>query len=147
MLRATVKRLMGSSAPKKTFYDFSAHDILGSKELDFSQFRGKVVVVVNSASYCGFTKDSYSGLSKLLDKYQDRGLAVLLFPCNQFMNQERDDPETIKKFVEQQYDTRFIIAEKVNVNGSEAHPLWKWLKDQCPGFLVDSIKWNFTKVR
>lgn len=100
---------------------------------------------MNAASYCGFTKSNYSGLSKLLDEYYERGLRVLLFPCNQFANQERDDPATIKAFADN-YDKRFILAEKVNVNGSEAHPLWTWLKEQQHGFLIDAIKWNFTKV-
>lgn len=142
MFRTVVRRQI-MTAPK-TFYDFSAQDILGSKPLDFSQFRDKVVIVVNAATYCGYTKANYGGLSELLDKYYERGLRVLMFPCNQFMNQERDEAEKIKAFAEQ-YDKRFILAEKVDVNGSDAHPLWQWLKDKCPGFLVDAIKWNFTK--
>lgn len=131
--------------PPKTFYDFRARDILAQSELDFNQFRNKVVIVVNAASYCGLTKSNYSGLSELLDRYYEKGLRVLLFPCNQFANQERESPDKIKQFVEA-YDQRFVIAEKVNVNGSDAHPLWVWLKDHCGGFLFDSIKWNFTKV-
>ncbi|PJF20114.1 Glutathione peroxidase [Paramicrosporidium saccamoebae] len=142
MLRTAARRFM--SSPPKTFYDFSARDILGSQQLDFSQFRGQVVIVVNAATYCGYTKSNYSGLSELLDKYYDKGLRVMMFPCNQFMNQEKDEAEKIKAFAEQ-YDKRFILAEKVDVNGSDAHPLWKFLKDKCPGFLVDAIKWNFTK--
>jgi glutathione peroxidase-family protein len=132
------------ASTKKTFYDFTARDILGQRDLDFTQFRNQVVIVVNAASYCSLTKTSYTGLSTLLDKYYSRGLRVLLFPCNQFMNQERDGAEQIKSFAEQ-YDKRFIIAEKINVNGGDAHPLWQWLKESCPGFLIDAIKWNFTK--
>ena len=133
-----------SDSKNKTFYDFSAQDILGQKPIDFSQFRGQVVIVVNAASYCGLTKSNYSGLTELLNKYYDKGLRVLLFPCNQFNRQEPDSADKIKAFADG-YDSRFILAEKVNVNGSEAHPLWVWLKDQCGGFLIDAIKWNFTK--
>lgn len=133
------------ASPPQTFYDFKARDILGQRDLDFSAFCNNVVVVVNAATYCGLTKGNYSGLSQLLDKYYDQGLRVVLFPCNQFANQERDAPEKIKAFAEG-YDPRFVLAEKVGVNGTDAHPLWKWLKAQCPGFLVDAIKWNFTKV-
>lgn len=129
-----------------SLYDFSAKNILGDDAIDFNQFRDKVVIVVNAASYCGFTKTNYTGLSSLLDRYYDKGLRVLLFPCNQFMDQERDSPQTIKAFAEQ-YDKRFVLAEKVDVNGSGAHPLFMWLKQRCPGFLVDAVKWNFTKVR
>lgn len=133
-----------SNTPNKTFYDFEAHNILGNSKLDFNQFRDKVVIVVNAASYCSLTKTNYSGLSVLLDRYYNRGLRVLMFPCNQFMGQEPDAAEQIKAFADD-YDTRFVLAQKVDVNGAEAHPLWKWLKDQCPGFLVDAVKWNFTK--
>lgn len=128
-----------------TLYDFSAKNILGDDAIDFNQFRNKVVIVVNAASYCGFTKTNYTGFSTLLDRFYDKGLRVLVFPCNQFMGQERDAPSAIKAFAEQ-YDKRFVLAEKIDVNGSEAHPLFMWLKERCPGFLVDAIKWNFTKV-
>lgn len=130
---------------EKTLYEFKANNILGSEELDFDQFRDKVVIVVNGASACGYTKSNYAGLSTLLDRYYADGLRVLLFPCNQFGHQEREEPTKIKAFVEG-YDKRFVLAEKINVNGNEAHPLFDWLKHKCPGFLIDAIKWNFTKV-
>lgn len=105
-----------------------------------------MVIVVNGASSCGLTKGNYSGLSNLLDQYYERGLRVLLFPCNQFAGQESDAPAAIKQFVEA-YDQRFTLAERTNVNGEDTHPLFAWLKKECPGFLVDAIKWNFTKVQ
>lgn len=101
--------------------------------------------MVNGASSCGLTKNSYGGLSGLLDRYYERGLRVLLFPCNQFAGQESDTPAAIKSFVEA-YDQRFILAERTDVNGAGAHPLFAWLKKECPGFLVNAIKWNFTKA-
>lgn len=111
-------------------------------DLGSPTFRGKPVIVLNGASHCGYTKSNYEGLSKLLDKYKD--LQVVVFPCNQFMNQERDSPETIACNIAK-YDTRFYVTELVKVNGSETTPVFKWLKDAAPGSLINAIKWNFTK--
>jgi glutathione peroxidase len=137
---------MTSPAAAKTFYDFSAHSLIGAELIDFARFRGKPVVVVNGASQCGYTKSGYSGLAKLLDAYHrdGQGLHVVVFPCNQFMGQESGAPEEIACTIEQ-YDPRFVVTNKVDVNGRKAAPVWTWLKEQCPGTLFSAIKWNFTK--
>ena len=127
-----------------TAYDFTATDIDGStRPLD--QFRGKVLLIVNVASQCGFTPQ-YAGLEKLAREYAARGLVVLGFPCDQFGHQEPGDEAEIKDFCSLRYDVTFPMFSKVEVNGSDAHPLWTWLKDEKGGFLgIDAIKWNFTK--
>ena len=127
-----------------TAYDFTATDIDGStRPLD--QFRGKVLLIVNVASQCGFTPQ-YAGLEKLARDYGSRGLVVLGFPCDQFGHQEPGDEAEIKDFCSLRYDVTFPMFSKVDVNGSNAHPLWTWLKDEKGGFLgIDAIKWNFTK--
>ncbi|MBZ4039274.1 glutathione peroxidase [Novilysobacter selenitireducens] len=127
-----------------TAYDFTATDIDGStRPLD--QFRGKVLLIVNVASQCGFTPQ-YAGLEKLAREYGSRGLVVLGFPCDQFGHQEPGDEAEIKDFCSLRYDVTFPMFSKVDVNGSDAHPLWTWLKDEKGGFLgIDAIKWNFTK--
>ena len=127
-----------------TAYDFTATDIDGStRPLD--QFRGKVLLIVNVASHCGFTPQ-YAGLEKLAREYGPRGLVVLGFPCDQFGHQEPGDEAEIKDFCSLRYDVTFPMFSKVDVNGSDAHPLWTWLKDEKGGFLgIDAIKWNFTK--
>lgn len=127
-------------------YDFKARDILDQKDIDFGQFRGKVVVIVNVASRCALARSNYEGLAELLDQYYNQGLRIILFPCNQFLKQEPDSPEKIKEFAES-YNKKFIITQRVNVNGSSTHPLWKWLKSRVSGlFFTSSIKWNYTKV-
>ena len=127
-----------------TAYDFTATDIDGStRPLD--QFRGKVLLIVNVASQCGFTPQ-YAGLEKLARDYGSRGLVVLGFPCDQFGHQEPGDEAEIKDFCSLRYDVTFPMFSKVDVNGSDAHPLWTWLKDEKGGFLgIDAIKWNFAK--
>ncbi|MBW9206606.1 glutathione peroxidase [Mumia sp. zg.B17] len=124
-------------------YDFRAVDIDGT-ERDLDEFRGKAVLVVNTASKCGFTPQ-YEGLEKLYREYQDEGLVVLGFPCDQFRNQEPGDEAEIKEFCSLTYDVTFPMFAKVDVNGPEAHPLYQWLRDQKSGVLGDRIKWNFTK--
>ena len=126
-----------------TLYSFAINGIDG-QPLDMAQFRDKVVIAVNVASKCGYTEASYRQLSGLLDKYYGAGLRVLLFPCNQFMAQEPGDACSIRAATEG-YNAKFITAEKVKVNGSGAHPLYQWMKKQAGGFLVDAVKWNFTK--
>lgn len=127
-----------------TAYDFSATDIDGQpRALD--EYRGKVLLVVNVASKCGFTPQ-YTGLEKLWRDYGPRGLVVLGFPCDQFGHQEPGNEAEIKDFCSLTYDVTFPMYAKIDVNGDAAHPLWKWLKDEKGGFLgIDAIKWNFTK--
>ena len=127
-----------------TAFDFSAVDIDGH-DRSLADYHGKVLLVVNVASRCGFTPQ-YTGLQKLWRDYQDRGLVVLGFPCDQFNHQEPGDEAEIKNFCSLTYDVDFPMFAKVDVNGGKAHPLWSWLKDQKGGLLgFDAIKWNFTK--
>ncbi|WP_370618571.1 glutathione peroxidase [Mumia sp. Pv 4-285] len=124
-------------------YDFRAVDIDGN-ERSLDEFRGKAVLVVNTASKCGFTPQ-YEGLEELYRKYQDEGLVVLGFPCDQFRNQEPGHDAEIKEFCSLTYDVTFPMFSKIDVNGADAHPLYQWLRDQKSGVLGDRIKWNFTK--
>jgi glutathione peroxidase len=125
-------------------YDFEARTLAGA-DSKLSEYRGKVLLVVNTASQCGFTPQ-YAGLEALWRKYQDRGFAVLGFPCNQFGKQEPGDAEQIKKFCSLTYDVTFPMFAKIDVNGDKTHPLYAHLKDAQPGLLGSTaIKWNFTK--
>ena len=127
-----------------TAYDFSAKTLDGEEQA-LDAYRGKAMLIVNTASKCGFTPQ-YTGLEKLWEKYQDQGLVVLGFPCDQFGHQEPGDAEEIKSFCSLNYDVSFPLYEKVEVNGGKAHPLWKWLKKEKPGLLgMEGVKWNFTK--
>lgn len=117
----------------------------GGAMQDLSAYKGKVMLVVNTASKCGFTPQ-YKGLEALHRKYEDKGLVVLGFPCNQFAGQEPGDEEEIKTFCSLNYDVSFPLTKKVDVNGDNADPLWKHLKQQQSGLLGSrGIKWNFTK--
>jgi glutathione peroxidase len=127
-----------------TAYDFSATDIDGQPR-GLDEFRGKVLLIVNVASQCGFTPQ-YTGLEKLSRDFGPRGLAVLGVPCDQFGHQEPGDEAEIRNFCSLNYDVTFPMFAKIEVNGAGAHPLWKWLKDEKGGILgLDGIKWNFTK--
>jgi glutathione peroxidase len=127
-----------------TAFDFSAVDIDGHDKA-LSDYTGKVLLIVNVASRCGFTPQ-YTGLEKLWQDYRARGLVVLGFPCDQFGHQEPGDETEIKNFCSLTYDVDFPMFSKIDVNGSNAHPLWTWLKDEKGGFLgIDAIKWNFSK--
>jgi glutathione peroxidase len=127
-----------------TIYDFTAETIDG-QPAPLADHRGKVVLVVNTASKCGFTPQ-YVGLEALFRKYRDRGFVVLGFPCNQFGAQEPGDAEEIANFCSLTYDVDFPMMRKVDVNGPAAHPLYAWLKGQKKGVLgTQGIKWNFTK--
>ncbi|WP_459618649.1 glutathione peroxidase [Bordetella sp. 2513F-2] len=127
-----------------TLYDFSARDIDGN-ERSLSDYAGQVVLVVNVASKCGFTPQ-YSGLEALYRDYREQGFTVLGFPCNQFGRQEPGDEAEIREFCDTQYGVTFPLYAKVDVNGPDAHPLYRWLKEQKPGVLgTEGIKWNFTK--
>ncbi len=124
-------------------YDFTATSITG-EEVDLAQYQGKAVLVVNTASKCGFTPQ-YQGLEELQKAYADDGLVVLGFPCDQFGHQEPGDEAEIEQFCELNYGVTFPMFAKIEVNGDGAHPLYRWLKAEKGGTLGDRIKWNFTK--
>ena len=135
-----------ASAPAavSNVYAFKAQDING-KEVDFAQFKDRVLLIVNTASQCGFTPQ-LTGLEQLHKKYQAQGLVVIGFPCNQFLQQDPKSNTEIDEFAKSNYGVSFLLMSKINVNGDEAHPLYKWLQTQKAGLLgMESIKWNFTK--
>ena len=125
-------------------YDFEALSIEG-KPAHLSTQRGKVLLIVNTASECGFTPQ-FDGLEKLWETYRDRGLVVVGFPSNQFGGQDPGSNDQIANFCQRNYGVSFPMMAKVDVNGANAHPLWKWLTAEKPGLLgTQAIKWNFTK--
>ena len=127
-----------------TVHDYSAKTIDG-EDRTLSDYKGKVMVIVNTASKCGFTPQ-YKGLETMFREFRGRGLVVLGFPCDQFGHQEPGDENEIKKFCLLNYDVSFPMFSKVDVNGDHAHPLFKYLKNEAPGLLGSrGIKWNFTK--
>ena len=126
-----------------SIYEFSAKTLDG-QDTSLQAYRGKVLLIVNTASKCGFTPQ-YTGLEALHKKYAEQGFAVLGFPCDQFGHQEPGNAEEIRTFCTTKYDVSFPLFAKIDVNGANAHPLWTFLKTEKGGFLVDAIKWNFTK--
>ena len=125
-------------------YQFSGNTIKG-QSLALSEFKGKVLLVVNTASKCGFTPQ-FKGLEDMYEKYQAQGLEILGFPCNQFMKQDPGSNQEIEEFCQLNYGVSFPMFEKVDVNGDNTHPLFKYLKEKAPGMLgSQAIKWNFTK--
>ena len=125
------------------FYSLEAVSLKGDP-VSFEQFQGKAVLVVNTASKCGFTPQ-FEGLEKLYRQYQNDGLVILGFPCNQFGNQDPGGKESIEQVCYQNYGVTFPMFEKINVNGKDSHAVFKFLKKELPGTLGGSIKWNFTK--
>ena len=127
-----------------SIYDFEAQQI-GGQSVPLAQFRGKPMLIVNTASACGFTPQ-FAGLEQLHKRYADRGLVVLGFPCNQFGAQDPGRNDEIGAFCTKNYGVSFPMMAKIDVNGAEAHPLYKWLTAEAPGLLgTKGIKWNFTK--
>ena len=126
-----------------SIYDFQVKDAQGV-ESDLRQYKGKVLLIVNTATGCGFTPQ-YDGLQDLYEKYQAQGLEILDFPCNQFGNQAPGTEEEIVDFCQSRYGVTFRQFVKIKVNGDNAHPLYKWLKEQKGGVMGSNIKWNFTK--
>lgn len=124
-------------------YDYKVRDIRG-QEVSMEEYKGNVLLIVNTASKCGFTKQ-YAGLQALYEKYKDQGLEVLAFPCNQFGHQEPGDDAAIKNFCTDTFGVTFPVMAKIEVNGEGAHPLYKELKKAQGGLLGNEIKWNFTK--
>jgi glutathione peroxidase len=128
----------------ETVYDFSAQSIDGAP-VALSQYRGRVLLIVNTASACGFTPQ-FGGLEQLHQTYGARGLVVLGFPCNQFGGQDPGSNEQIGAFCQKNYGVSFPMMGKIEVNGADAHPLYRWLSAEAPGLLGSkAIKWNFTK--
>ncbi len=128
---------------KNQFYQFSAKSLQG-KDISMENFKGKTVLVVNTASKCGLTPQ-FEGLEKLYQKYKDMGLVILGFPCNQFANQEPGDEKSISEGCMINYGVSFPMFSKIEVNGKNALPLYKYLKKELSGLLGGKIKWNFTK--
>ena len=127
-----------------SIYDFTAKSLQG-KDVPLSEFKDKVLLIVNTASKCGFTPQ-YAGLETLYEKLSGKGLTILGFPCNQFGQQEPGGPEEIGAFCQMNYGVSFPMFDKIEVNGPKAHPLYQYLKDEQPGVLgTKNIKWNFTK--
>ena len=127
-----------------SIYDFEAQQI-GGKTVPLAQFRGKPLLIVNTASACGFTPQ-FAGLEELHRQYGERGLVVLGFPCNQFGAQDPGSNEEIASFCQLNYGVSFPMMAKIDVNGPQAHPLYRWLTAEAPGLLGSKgIKWNFTK--
>lgn len=127
-----------------SIYDFQAQSIDG-KPVPLSKYRGQPMLIVNTASACGFTPQ-FAGLEQLHQTYGDRGLVVLGFPCNQFGSQDPGSDSEIATFCQRNYGVSFPMMSKIDVNGAEAHPLYRWLTAEAPGLLGSkAIKWNFTK--
>lgn len=127
-----------------SIYDFEAQQI-GGQTVALKQFQGRVMLIVNTASACGFTPQ-FAGLEELHQHYGGKGLVVLGFPCNQFGAQDRGSNDEIASFCQLNYGVSFPMMAKIEVNGSGAHPLYQWLTREAPGFLgTKAIKWNFTK--
>jgi len=144
LILMTTYTLNAGETMKKDFYDFEAKTIKG-ETISMSQYKGKVLLVVNVASKCGFTPQ-YEGLEKLYKTYKAQGFEILAFPCNQFGEQEPGSAEEIQKFCSTTFSVTFPLFEKIDVNGDNTHPLYRYLKSKATGFLgTESIKWNFTK--
>lgn len=125
------------------FYDFSAKEMDG-QDIKMEEYKGKVVLVVNTASKCGLTPQ-FEGLEKLYNEYKEQGFEILGFPCNQFAKQDSGSNEEIQQFCSINYGVSFTMFEKINVNGKNEHPIYKYLKNEEKGLLGREIKWNFTK--
>ncbi|XP_071712990.1 probable glutathione peroxidase 2 [Rutidosis leptorrhynchoides] len=134
---------MAQETPKSV-HDFTVKDINGN-EVSLSSYKGKVLLIVNVASKCGLTESNYKELNILYQKYKDQDFEILAFPCNQFLRQEPGTNEEIQETVCTRFKAEFPIFDKIDVNGYNAAPLYQYLKSEKAGFLVNGIKWNFTK--
>lgn len=129
---------------KQSLYDFTVKDISG-KDFAFSSLQGKAVIIVNVASHCGFTPQ-YKGLEELYREYKDKGLVIVGFPCNQFGSQEPGSEKDIQQFCSLTYDVSFPMMSKIDVNGENTAPIYRFLKSSATGLMgTEAIKWNFTK--
>jgi len=128
----------------QSVYDFTVNNIMGLPK-SLADYRGKVLLIVNTASKCGFTPQ-FAGLEELYKKYKDRGLVIMGFPCNQFAEQDPGSNEEILSFCQMNYGVSFPMFDKIDVNGKDAHPLFEYIKKEAPGALgLTAVKWNFTK--
>ncbi|XP_024012947.1 probable glutathione peroxidase 5 isoform X2 [Eutrema salsugineum] len=132
------------SVSEKSIHQFTVKDSSG-KDVDLSVYQGKVLLVVNVASKCGFTETNYTQLTELYRKYRDQGFVILAFPCNQFMYQEPGTSQDAHAFACTRFKAEYPVFQKVRVNGQNAAPVYKFLKSKKPTFLGTRIKWNFTK--
>ncbi|KAL9431701.1 hypothetical protein AB3S75_026825 [Citrus x aurantiifolia] len=139
----SAKNMATQEAPK-SIYDFTVKDIRGN-DVSLSGYRGKVLLVVNVASKCGLTQSNYKELNVLYEKYKNQEFEILAFPCNQFAGQEPGSNEEIQEVACTMFKAEFPIFDKIDVNGKNAAPIYKFLKSEKGGFLGDAIKWNFTK--
>ncbi|CAN4095240.1 unnamed protein product [Withania somnifera] len=137
---------MASEAEKKpqSIYDITVKDAKGN-DVDLSIYKGKVLVIVNVASKCGLTNSNYTDLNQLYEKYKDQGLEILAFPCNQFGGQEPGSNDEIAEFACTRFKTEFPIFDKIEVNGENSSPLYKFLRSSKWGLIGDNIQWNFAK--
>ncbi|KAJ8511725.1 hypothetical protein OPV22_002159 [Ensete ventricosum] len=135
---------MASSKSAASIHDFTVKDAMG-KDVDLSMYKGKVLLIVNVASQCGLTNSNYTELSQLYEKYKGKDFEILAFPCNQFGGQEPGSNEEIVEFACTRFKAEYPIFDKVDVNGNNAAPVYKFLKSSKGGILVDGIKWNFAK--
>jgi glutathione peroxidase len=142
-MQKSARRAAEEQESAMSIYDFSARLVTG-EERHLADYRGKVLLVVNVASKCGFTPQ-YEGLQTLYDRFEPRGFEILAFPCDQFGHQEPGSDAEISTFCGRTYGVTFPLFSKIEVNGKNAHPLYLWLRHQKGGLLGDSIKWNFTK--
>lgn len=134
-----------SEVPHKSIHEFTVKDGAG-KDVDLSIYKGKVLLIVNVASKCGYTESNYTELSELHSKYKDKGFEILAFPCNQFLSQEPGSNEKIQEFACTRYKAEFPIFDKVDVNGGNAAPIYNFMKSSTKcGLLGSRIGWNFTK--
>ncbi|KAL8053837.1 hypothetical protein ABFX02_05G099700 [Erythranthe guttata] len=138
------RTMASQSSQPQSVHDFTVKDARGN-DVDLSTYKGKVLLIVNVASQCGLTNSNYTELAKLYGKYKDQGLEILAFPCNQFGAQEPGTNEEIQEFACTRFKAEYPIFDKVEVNGSNATPLYKYLKSVKGGLFGDGIKWNFSK--
>jgi len=143
-LRLNQNQTMASESSTKSVHDFTVKDTKGN-DVDLSVYKGKVLLIVNVASQCGLTNSNYTELSQLYQKYKGQGLEILAFPCNQFGNQEPGSNEEIAEFACTRFKAEYPIFDKVDVNGDNAAPIYKYLKTSKGGLFGHSIKWNFSK--
>ncbi|KAF5729992.1 phospholipid hydroperoxide glutathione peroxidase [Tripterygium wilfordii] len=137
-------RTMASQSSAQSVHDFTVKDARGN-DVDLSKYKGKVLLIVNVASQCGLTNSNYTELAQLYEKYKDQGLEILAFPCNQFGSQEPGTNEQIVEFACTRFKAEYPIFDKVDVNGANAAPIYKFLKSSKGELLGDGIKWNFAK--